>query len=68
MSHLLVIATMMVATTNAAAANVLRLSDSHASLTKSLGLDAGSQTFALKALKAVAAKVSGGDLEQIRKV
>ena len=50
------IATMMGATTNAAATYVLRLSDSHASLTKSLGLDAGSQHFALK--KAVAAKVS----------
>ena len=50
---------MMAATTNAAAANVLRLSDSHASLTKSLGLDAGSQHFALK--KAVASKVSGGN-------
>ena len=50
---------MMGATTNAAATYVLRLSDSHASLTKSLGLDAGSQHFALK--KAVAAKVSGGN-------
>ena len=59
------IATMMGATTNAAATYVLRLSDSHVSLTKSLGLDAGSQTFALKALKAVAAKVSGGKMGKI---
>ena len=48
---------MMAATTNVAATNVLRLSDSRAFLTKSLELDAGSQHFALK--KAVAAKVSG---------
>ena len=49
------IATMMAATTSVAAANVLRLSVSHVSLTQSLGLDAGSQHFARK--KGVAAKV-----------
>ena len=54
-SHLPVIATMMAATTNAAATSVLRLSSSRAFLTKLLVLDAGSQTFALK--KAVATKV-----------
>ena len=56
MSHLLVIASMMAATTNVAATNVLRLSNSPAFLTKSLALDAGNQHFALK--RAAATKVS----------
>ena len=46
---------MMAATTNAAATNVLRLSDSRAFLTKSLALDAGTQHYAPNP---VAAKVS----------
>ena len=58
------IATILV--TIAAVANVLRASHSHVLLTQPLELDSGSQHFALQ--QAVAAKVSGGDLEQIRKV
>ena len=53
------IVTILLLETIAAAANVLRASHSHVPLTRPLGLDSGSQHFALQ--QAVAARVSGGD-------